>query len=153
MQGFRFGGCLADDMGLGKTVQVLAMLETRRTRPLARKEKRTPSLVVVPKSLVFNWLDEGQRFARDLRLLNYTGPERKEKLEQLDRHDVLITTYGTLRRDIGRLREIRFDYAILDESQGASSLLRAKSIRSPFQTVTPTPCTAWQGTEGRGNTP
>jgi len=55
---FRLGGCLADDMGLGKTIQVLSLLEARRTRRLKKDEQRRPSLVVVPKSLVFNWVDE-----------------------------------------------------------------------------------------------
>ncbi len=114
---FRFGGCLADDMGLGKTVQVLALLQSRRTRPLKRGQTRLPSLAVVPKSLVFNWMDEAERFAPRLRVGDYTGPDRKALLDQLDQYDLLVTTYGTLRRDIVRLKEQRFDYAILDESQ------------------------------------
>ena len=56
LRDFGFGGCLADDMGLGKTVQVLALLEARRAA--AKK----PSLVVVPRSLVFNWKEEAARF-------------------------------------------------------------------------------------------
>lgn len=114
---FRFGGCLADDMGLGKTVQVLALLEARRIRELESGEKRRPSLVVVPKSLVFNWIEEGVRFAPQLRMRNYTGIERGDGAANLDEYDVLLTTYGTLRRDIIKLKEIQFDYAILDEAQ------------------------------------
>ena len=70
---FRFGGCLADDMGLGKTIQVLALLEARRTELLPEGQTRKPSLVVVPKSLVFNWIDEAARFTPQLRVLDYTG--------------------------------------------------------------------------------
>jgi superfamily II DNA or RNA helicase len=114
---FNFGGCLADDMGLGKTVQVLALLEARRTRTLADGETRAPSLVVVPKSLVFNWIEEAARFTPQLRVLNYTGGERADQLERLADYDLVVTTYGTLRRDIVSLREHWFDYAILDESQ------------------------------------
>jgi len=127
------GGCLADDMGLGKTVQVLALLEARRTaKPADRPEH--PALVVVPKSLIFNWQQEAQRFAPNLKVLNHTGKERfdtlglkRADLEQaqdtaplgdaLHAYDLVLTTYGTLRRDIPLLKDIRFDYAALDEAQ------------------------------------
>ena len=130
---FNFGGCLADDMGLGKTIQVLALLQTRR---LAKRQQHKPSLVVVPKSLIFNWLEEAERFTPNLRVANYTGGDRGAHLDQLDECDLLLTTYGILRRDIVRLKEIEFDYAILDESQAiknhnsqaakASRLLKAE---------------------------
>jgi hypothetical protein len=58
----RFGGCLADDMGLGKTIVVLALLESRRTQP-DRDEPPRPSVVVVPRSVLFNWQQEAARFA------------------------------------------------------------------------------------------
>ncbi len=74
---FRFGGCLADDMGLGKTVQVLALLESRRREPVPEGQTRKPSLVVVPKSLVFNWIDEAARFTPQLRVLDYSGLDRR----------------------------------------------------------------------------
>lgn len=112
---YQFGGCLADDMGLGKTVQVLALLESRRTRRLKKGERRLPSLVIVPKSLVFNWLDEAARFAPKLRVANYTGAGRKDLLQVP--HDLILTTYGTLRQDISQLIDQEFDYLILDESQ------------------------------------
>ncbi|MCA9198240.1 MAG: DEAD/DEAH box helicase [Planctomycetales bacterium] len=115
---FNLGGCLADDMGLGKTIQILSLLEARRSRRLKKDEQRLPSLVVVPKSLIFNWMDEAARFTPKLKVANYTGTERKEIKDQLSEYDVVITTYGTLRRDITEgLGEITFDYAILDEAQ------------------------------------
>jgi superfamily II DNA or RNA helicase len=117
LRDFRFGGCLADDMGLGKTVQVLALLEARRTRPTERKKSRKPSLVVVPRSLVYNWIEEAKRFAPALRVLNYTGLERGGALDDLSEVDLVVTTYGTLRRDILKFKEVAFDYAILDEAQ------------------------------------
>jgi SNF2 family DNA or RNA helicase len=117
LQEFRFGGCLADDMGLGKTIQVLALLESRRGANAKSCKKSGPSLVVVPRSLIFNWIEEAARFTPELRVLNYTGTGRAEYLDQLDRYDLLLTTYGTLRRDVMKLKELRFDYAILDESQ------------------------------------
>lgn len=131
LRDFRFGGCLADDMGLGKTVQVLALLESRRTEPLPQGQTRKPSLVVVPKSLVFNWLDEAARFAPQLRVLDYSGLEREALREQFAQHDVILSTYGILRRDIVELRKIAFDYAILDESQAIknSNAQAAKATR------------------------
>lgn len=114
---FGFGGCLADDMGLGKTVQVLAMLQGLRTGKAKKKGDCRPSIAIVPKSLVFNWIDEAARFTPDLKVLNYTGLGRKKLLEQLDSDTLLITTYGTLIRDVEKLKDIAFEYAILDEAQ------------------------------------
>ena len=121
---FGFGGCLADDMGLGKTVQILALLDERReaagrspARRRAREVSHAPSLVVVPRSLIFNWMEEARRFTPKLRVLDYTGLDRGDAFDRLKDHDLIVTTYGTLRRDIGKLREFDFDYAILDEAQ------------------------------------
>jgi superfamily II DNA or RNA helicase len=110
---FQLGGCLADDMGLGKTVQVLAMLDARRP---SREEPR-PSIVIVPRSLVFNWIREAERFTPRLRLLDYSGPARRSSAIDGGAVDLVITTYGTLRRDAAELADIPFDYAILDEAQ------------------------------------
>jgi len=111
------GGCLADDMGLGKTIQVLAMLMRRRQAIAEGGLEHRPSLVVVPKSLVFNWIDEATRFAPTLRVLNHTGNTRGESTAAVADHDIVLTTYGTLRRDIVRHRETEFDYVVLDEAQ------------------------------------
>ena len=73
---FGFGGCLADDMGLGKTVVVLALLDARRqARETAGRAPR-PSLVVVPRSVLFNWQQEAARFAPRLRVLDFSGAGR-----------------------------------------------------------------------------
>lgn len=112
---FRLGGCLADDMGLGKTVQVLALLEARRTRRLKAEETRRPSLVVVPKSLIFNWTNEAARFTPKLKVINYTGLLRRG--HELAEADIILTTYGTLRQDIVDLQKTQFDYVVLDEAQ------------------------------------
>jgi hypothetical protein len=117
LKSFGFGGCLADDMGLGKTIQVLALLEQRRSRRLKKDEVRKPSLVVVPKSLIFNWSDEARKFAPKLKVLDFTGLKRREVADELANADVILTTYGTLRLEITRLKELDFDYAILDEAQ------------------------------------
>src|SRR5690606_17638703 len=113
---FGFGGCLADDMGLGKTVQVLALLEERRAAR-ERDARIGPSLVVVPKSLVFNWKQEAARFAPQLRVLDHTGNTRRRGSEHFEDYDLLVTTYGTLRNDAVTFKDVRFDYVILDEAQ------------------------------------
>ena len=120
LQRFSFGGCLADDMGVGKTAQVLALLEMRRElrcsgQPVA------PSLIVVPKSLVFNWKQEAERFTPQLRVLDHTGMAREGKGKDFAACDVVLTTYGTLRRDILSLKDLEFDYVILDEAQAVKN--------------------------------
>ena len=114
-----FGGCLADDMGLGKTVQVLALLEARRLTRRRKGGVNLPSLVVAPRSVVFNWIEEAGRFTPKLKVLDYTGSDRSKRMPAGtdEDADLYITTYGTLRQDITELREMEFDYVILDEAQ------------------------------------
>jgi len=116
---------------LGKTVQVLAMLQERRARPTDANGRRAPSLAVVPKSLVFNWIEEAKRFTPDLKVLDYTGLQRGSLADNFDQYDLVITTYGTMQRDIVKLKDLRFDCAILDESQAIknSHSQRAKACR------------------------
>ena len=116
---FGLGGCLADDMGLGKTVQVLALFEARRL------EGAGPSLVVVPRSLIFNWRQEAGRFTPALRVLDHTGTGRSRSSIELGDANLVLTTYGTLRRDITALREIEFDYVVLDEAQAIKNATTA----------------------------
>ncbi|MEX1023951.1 MAG: DEAD/DEAH box helicase [Planctomycetota bacterium] len=125
------GGCLADDMGLGKTVQVLALLEQRRLERAARGMGPRPTLVVAPRSLVFNWIAEAKRFAPQLALLDYTGADRRDHWDELLSADVVLTTYGTLRRDAAELSEVEFDYLVLDEATAIknASSQSAKSAR------------------------
>ena len=122
---FGFGGCLADDMGLGKTVQVLALLASRCGRG------SRPSLVVVPKSVVFNWKEEAARFTPDLRVLDHTGLGRGSPGERIGESDVVLTTYGTLLRDVAEFTGIEFDYVVLDESQAIKNAgtHTAKAVR------------------------
>ncbi|HRA89623.1 MAG TPA: DEAD/DEAH box helicase [Planctomycetaceae bacterium] len=110
---FNFGGCLADDMGLGKTVQFLAMLLLRQEQ----NKNAPPSLVVVPRSLMFNWASECARFAPNIKVMEYTGLERANLRAEFGRHHLILTTYGTVRRDITVLKDIDFDYIVLDEAQ------------------------------------
>jgi superfamily II DNA or RNA helicase len=122
---FGFGGCLADDMGVGKTAQVLALLESRR----ASGEAAGPSLVVVPRSLVFNWRQEAARFTPALRVLDHTGLARA--VNGFTDHDLVLTTYGTLRRDAAEFKDVEFDYIVLDEAQAIKNAgtESAKAVR------------------------
>ena len=128
LQRYSFGGCLADDMGVGKTAQMLGLLETRRELQDAGSIA-APSLVVVPRSLVFNWKEEAARFTPQLRVLDYTGLERKNS--DFSGYHLVLTTYGTVRRDILRLKDIEFDYIVLDEAQAVknASTESSKAVR------------------------
>jgi non-specific serine/threonine protein kinase len=112
LQEYSFGGCLADDMGLGKTLQALTLL-------LSEKEKgnRIPSLIVCPTSVVFNWEKEVQKFTPDLKVLVHTGLDRRRGTNAFSDYDIVLTTYGLIRRDIAFLKNFKFFYIILDESQ------------------------------------
>lgn len=121
----RFGGCLADDMGLGKTVQVLAWLVARKER----EPEAPPTMVVAPKSLTHNWIDEARRFAPGLKTLEYAGSDRTGRREKFDKVDVIVTTYGTVRSDIDWMSKQKFGVVVLDEAQAvkndASRIARA----------------------------
>jgi SNF2 family DNA or RNA helicase len=117
LQRLGFGGCLADDMGVGKTPQVLALLETRRELREQNQGKIGPSLAVVPRSLIYNWEQEAARFTPRLRILDHSGIGREKSAASFADYDLILTTYGTLRRDIQFLQPYRFDYVILDEAQ------------------------------------
>ena len=132
LQRFGLGGCLADDMGLGKTIQVLALLHSRRKeRDGDPAATRGPSLVVVPRSLVFHWREEAARFAPELKILEHFGAGRRHPKESFAGYDLIITTYGTLARDAPHLKDVKFDYCILDEAQAIknASTLSAKAAR------------------------
>ncbi|WP_299758722.1 DEAD/DEAH box helicase [uncultured Pontibacter sp.] len=112
VQNYKFGGCLADDMGLGKTVQTLAMLQHRK-----ENGAESATLLVMPTSLVYNWMNEAQKFTPNLRVLSYTGTYREKNVEQFSDYDVVLTSYGIVRLDAELLQSYYFDYIILDESQ------------------------------------
>lgn len=111
LEEFEAGGILADDMGLGKTIQILAFLLGRKKT----KKSAKPCLVVTPKSLAFNWVDEAQKFTPTLKVVRYAGAGRSQA--DLQGADIVVTTYGTLRADIDELAKMEFDVAIIDEAQ------------------------------------
>ena len=122
---YKFGGILADDMGLGKTVQVLAYLQSLQEQAQAE----SAALLVVPKSLIANWQRESEKFTPSLKFLEYMGNFRNKDVSIFDDYDVVITTYGTMLRDIEILHKYKFHHVILDESQAIKNPL-AKSAKA-----------------------
>ncbi|RME05512.1 MAG: serine/threonine protein kinase [Anaerolineae bacterium] len=122
---YGFGGILADDMGLGKTVQMLAYLQSRKEEG----QLENGALLVVPKSLIANWQREAQRFTPALQSLVHLGNFRKKDAAVFREHDLILTTYGTMLRDIELLRQHRFSVVVLDESQAIKNPV-AKSARA-----------------------
>ncbi|MDT8389801.1 MAG: DEAD/DEAH box helicase [Lentisphaeria bacterium] len=135
MRDIGMGACLADDMGLGKTVQVLAFLQHRKNSGV-----RKPSVIIMPKSLIFNWLAEAEKFTPGLRVHANTGGSRSRSPRKLRSFDVILTTYGTMRMDIEWLADIAFDCCILDESQAiknadTSTAKAARLLQADFRLV------------------
>jgi superfamily II DNA or RNA helicase len=106
------GGILADDMGLGKTVQAIALLLWAKS-----KYKRKLNLVVAPTSVVPNWEREIAKFAPGLKTVVWQGPNRSQRAPELEKADVMITSYALLRRDEELLQALDLRYVILDEAQ------------------------------------
>ena len=120
LHSYRFGACLADDMGLGKTVQLLAFLSVLRKAPPS--SARGASLLVIPASLLANWTAEIERFYPALRYF-VAHPDMQpgrtveaQAAEQLDRLDLVITTYSLVQR-YPWLSEYTWSCVILDEAQ------------------------------------
>jgi non-specific serine/threonine protein kinase len=123
---YGLNGILADDMGLGKTLQALSLIQKAK-----EKDKHAPNLVICPTSVVFNWESEIQKFAPKMKCLKLSGTERKEYFKDIDKYDVIITSYALVRRDIEELEKHNFRYIILDESQNIKNAgsLTAKSVK------------------------
>ncbi|MBK6966477.1 MAG: DEAD/DEAH box helicase [Bacteroidales bacterium] len=95
-------------------------------------QKLPPSLVVMPTSLIHNWMHELQRFAPHLKVYNYTGSMRSLSQRVLTKYQVILTTYGTMRNDIDKLSETGFHAVVLDESQqirNSASLVAKAAFR------------------------
>ncbi len=110
------GACLADDMGLGKTIQMLAFLLHRRQAG----ELKRPFLLICPTSVMSNWRKEAERFAPALRVLIHHGLGRREGdafVRQAARHDLVVSSYSLVHRDLKRLSAVQWDGLVLDEAQ------------------------------------
>jgi SNF2 family DNA or RNA helicase len=114
LQENNMGGCLADDMGLGKTLQTITLLSN------FYPQTEEPTLIVMPKSLLFNWANELKRF--NPQITHYTYYANDRDLDIAYSHNLILTTYATLRNDIEKIKELPFFYCILDESQNIKNL-------------------------------
>jgi hypothetical protein len=132
----KLGGILADDMGLGKTLQTLTWLAWLREK---FKKKSKPSLVICPASVLHNWRREAEKFAPHLKVLVLeSGAARHNLRNQIPQHDLIVTNYAILRRDLEELGKFAFRAVILDEAQfiknpGAQVTQSVKQVKSEFR--------------------
>jgi superfamily II DNA or RNA helicase len=111
----KLGGILADDMGLGKTLQTLAWLAWVRER---NKSNPKPALVICPASVLHNWRREAEKFTPHLKVLVLeSGAARHNLRQQIPQHDLIVTNYALLRRDLESLQKFSFSAVVLDEAQ------------------------------------
>ena len=129
----RLGGILADDMGLGKTLQTLAWLAWMKER---NGKDPKPSLVICPASVLHNWRRESNRFTPEMKVLVLeSGAARHNLRKQIPQHDLIVTNYALLRRDLEELQKFAFRAVILDEAQfiknpGAQVTQSVKQLKS-----------------------
>jgi len=134
---YKWGGCLADDMGLGKTIQIITFLSS-----VLLPEQ--PHLIVVPTTLLFNWEQELQKFAPHL-TYHIWHSVREKDTSHFKNFDLILSTYGVISSDIEQLKEIAFNYIVLDESQAIKnplslrykSAIQLKGINKLVMTGTP----------------
>lgn len=125
---YSLGGILADDMGLGKSLQIIMLLVSNNV------EK--PSLIVCPKSLVFNWSNEFEKFESKLKICSIFGAskDRETIINKIkkDKKVIYITSYDSLRNDIDLYNNLDFNFLILDEGQYIKNneALKSKSVKT-----------------------
>ncbi len=148
-----FGACLADDMGLGKTLQTLAVIrrgiDSVSEKEKIRKNKNNPAqlnlfetvvaktelvnsetkeqtqagIIVMPTSLIHNWVNEIEKFTPDIKTYVYSGTRRNKNINKFSDYDLILTSYGIVRNDIELLKEYDFRFLFLDESQAIKNPL------------------------------
>ena len=111
----KLGGILADDMGLGKTLQTLSWLAWLRNQ---QANGPRPALVICPASVLYNWRREAEKFTPHLKVLVLeSGSARHNLRKQIPQHDIIVTNYALLRRDLEALQKFSFSAVVLDEAQ------------------------------------
>lgn len=116
-----FGSIIADDMGLGKTLEVITLLQQMKNDGAFDLRR---GIIIVPSGLMLNWRRELEKFAPNLRLRVYHGISRDLSFEK---YDLLLTTYGTLRSDADKLKEIDWEVAVIDEAQNIKNATTSQS--------------------------
>jgi superfamily II DNA or RNA helicase len=119
----RFGACLADDMGLGKTVQTIGFVAKRLQSDPERKKGTI--LIVLPPSLVFNWMDEFKRFAPGIKVSECLIKGTLDEVAQSA--EVILTTYDRVRIEIAAYEEHRFDIVVFDEAHSLKNVTAART--------------------------
>ena len=114
---YRLSGLLADDMGLGKTLQVLAFIKGEKERGINAGDDTRPTLVVAPTSVVHNWRKEAERFFTDFDVFIHHGESRLKTANAANKHEIIVTSYALLVRDLELFQSIPFHAAVLDEAQ------------------------------------
>lgn len=127
-----FGSLIADDMGLGKTLQVIALCLKLKEQGLFQKY---PGLIIVPTTLLTNWQKEIEKFAPDLKTHVYHGTDRRF---DKSKNDLIITTYGLIRRDLKKINKYKWPLVVIDEAQNIKNTDTAqtravKSIKSQLK--------------------
>ncbi|GAA0117544.1 DEAD/DEAH box helicase [Clostridium senegalense] len=126
------GGILADEMGLGKTLQAICLILDYVENSIDIN-KKCPSIVVAPTSLIYNWENEILKFAPNLKICVIYGlaKERRELFKTINEYDVVVTSYSTLAKDIDYYNNIEFQYSFIDEGQQIknSNTLNAKAVK------------------------
>jgi SNF2 family DNA or RNA helicase len=129
---FGFGSLLADDMGLGKTIQIITLLLKWQHE---KKIDDAPVLIIVPTTLLTNWVKECNKFAPELKTWVYHGQNRKLPQEKVA---VVLTSYGLIRSDINKFSSLTWSAVILDEAQNIKTATTAqtkavKQLKSPVK--------------------
>ncbi|MCW3110709.1 MAG: SNF2-related protein, partial [Segetibacter sp.] len=114
---YNFGGILADDMGLGKTIQIIAFILLQRT-----KREHNTNLIVVPTSLIFNWVAEVEKFAPSIKVFVVNGVTKAKDVAQFSGYEIVLISYGILVNAINYVSKYEFNYVFVDESQNIKNI-------------------------------
>lgn len=120
----KLGGILADDMGLGKTLQALTFLDSLRG-----EEKLGKCLILVPTSLIYNWMSESKRFTPDLRMISFNSKEKEQLTALMEEEDqvIVLSTYGLFTEHEEYFQEFKWNIHIFDEAQNLKNIVTKRT--------------------------